>query len=49
MLPSYQRDAAQTLDENAVKAVKKYRFRAATLNGNPVPAQITIEQKYHIY
>jgi TonB family protein len=48
-LPNYQRDAAQEMDANAVKAVKKFRFRPAMLNGNPVAAQITVEQKYHVY
>ena len=30
------------LDQNAVKAVKKYRFNPATLNGKPVAVQIDI-------
>lgn len=49
MLPHYQWDAAQKLDENAVKAVRKFRFRPAMLNDKPVPSQITVEQRYHVY
>ena len=30
-------------DENAVKAVKQYRFKPARLKGKPVPAKVSVE------
>jgi TonB family protein len=48
-LPATQRQAGLELDENAVKATKKFRFKPATLNGSPVPSEITIRQNYHLY
>jgi TonB family protein len=37
------------LDERATKALKKYRFQPATLNGKPVPVLIDIDVWFHIY
>jgi TonB family protein len=37
------------LDKNAIKAVKKYRFKPATLNGTPVAVQIDIDIHFSIY
>jgi periplasmic protein TonB len=48
-LPATQREAGLKLDENAVKAVKKFRFKPALLNGLAVPSEITIRQNYHLY
>jgi len=31
------------LDEEALKAVRKYRFKPATLEGVPVPVPIVVE------
>lgn len=37
------------LDEEAIAAVQKYRFKPATNNGQPVPVGINIEVFFHIY
>jgi periplasmic protein TonB len=37
------------LDEKAVEAVKQYRFKAATLQGKPVPVEVNIEVNFRIY
>jgi TonB family protein len=37
------------LDENAVEAVKKYRFKPAMKNGKPVPVMINVEINFHLY
>jgi TonB family protein len=38
------------LDEKAVEAVKKYRFKPATkLDGAPVPVQIAVEVNFRLY
>jgi TonB family protein len=34
------------LDENALEAVRRYRFQPATTNGKPVAARMTIEVKF---
>jgi TonB family protein len=36
------------LDESAVKALGKWRFRPATLNGKPVPYQVSIETLFSL-
>jgi TonB family protein len=36
------------LDEKAVEAVKQYRFKPATENGNPVPREVNIEVDFKI-
>jgi protein TonB len=41
--------AAVDLDENAVKAVKQYRFDPALLKGKPVSVETTVEVSYRIY
>jgi protein TonB len=48
-LPATQREAGLKLDENAVKAVKRFRFKPATLNGRASPSEVTIRQNYHLY
>jgi TonB family protein len=37
------------LDKNALKAVKKYRFKPATMNGKPVAVQIDLDILFRIY
>jgi TonB family protein len=37
------------LDENALAAVRQYRFKPATLNGHPVAVYENIEVDFHIY
>jgi TonB family protein len=44
-----QAAAASDLDENAVEAVKQYRFDPALLKGKPVPVETTVEVNYRIY
>ncbi len=37
------------LDEKAMEAVRSWRFRPATLNGQPVATQIGVEVDFHLY
>src|SRR5580700_3920393 len=37
------------LDEKAIEAVKNWRFRPATLNGQPVATQIAVQVDFHLY
>ena len=37
------------LDEKAVEAVRQYKFKAATLQGKPVPVEVNIEVNFRIY
>src|ERR1700722_11069562 len=37
------------LDEKALEAVRTWRFLPATLNGQPVAAQIAVEVDFHLY
>ena len=43
------REAALTLDQQAVKAVAQYRFEPATYRGTPVPYRLNVEVNYQIY
>jgi TonB family protein len=36
------------LDENAIEAVKKWKFDPATYDGKPVPVEITVEVVFHL-
>ena len=47
-LPANLHDAAVSLDENAVKAVRKYRFDPATLDGKSVAMEINVEVNYQL-
>jgi len=40
--------AGSGLDEQAVKAAQKYRFKPATLDGVPVPSLLTVEVNFRI-
>lgn len=37
------------LDEKAIEAVNRWRFRAATLNGQPVATRIAVQVDFHLY
>ena len=37
------------LDEKAIEAVSRWRFRPATFNGQPVATQIAVEVNFHLY
>lgn len=37
------------LDEKAIEAVGRWRFKPATLNGQPVATQIEVEVDFHLY
>lgn len=37
------------LDEKAIKAVKAWKFKPATLDGKPVTVQIAVQVKFHLY
>jgi TonB family protein len=36
------------LDEEAIKAVRQWRFEPATIDGNPIPDRITTEMSFHL-
>jgi TonB family protein len=42
-------DKAYGLDEEALKAVYRYRFEPGTLNGKPVPFLVTIVQEFRLH
>ena len=46
---SVQRSLGMGLDEKAIDAVRTWRFHPATLNGQPVAAQIAVEVNFHLY
>ncbi|MGA9568420.1 MAG: energy transducer TonB, partial [Candidatus Korobacteraceae bacterium] len=37
------------LDEKAIEAVNRWRFRPATLNGQAVATQIAVQVDFHLY
>jgi periplasmic protein TonB len=37
------------LDDQAVAAVKSWKFQPATLKGQPVPARVNIEVSFRLY
>jgi TonB family protein len=43
------REAALSLDQNALKVVKQYRFEPASFQGQLVPIELNIEVNYKIY
>jgi len=40
--------AGMGLDENAIEAVKKWKFDPSTHAGEPVPVEITVEVVFHL-
>lgn len=46
---SKQRSAAMSLDQKAMETARKYRFKPATLNGEPVPYKVKLEMNFRIY
>ena len=42
-------DQVYGLDEQAVAAVKEWRFEAGTLNGEPVPVQVTLMLEFRLH
>jgi TonB family protein len=40
--------AGMGLDENAIQAVKKWRFDPAMHDGKPVPVEVTVEVVFHL-
>jgi TonB family protein len=37
------------LNEKAIEAVSKYRFKPAMKDGQPVPVEVNIEVNFHLY
>ena len=37
------------LDEKAIEAVTNWRFRPATVNGQPIATQIGVQVDFHLY
>lgn len=44
-----QQSLGMGLDEKAIEAVRTWRFRPGTLNGQPVATQIVVEVDFHLY
>ncbi len=47
--PRVTRSLGMGLDEKALDAVQKYRFKPATKDGKPVAAQISVEVNFRLY
>ena len=47
--PRVVRTLGMGLDEKAIEAVRRYRFRPAMKEGKPVPARTSVEVKFLIY
>ena len=47
--PQVVRPVGMGLDEKAIQAAEKYRFKPAMKNGRPVAKRITIEVNFHAY
>jgi TonB family protein len=43
------RSVAKELDESAMRAVKRMRFKPASMNNKPVPAHVTIDVSFLLY
>jgi hypothetical protein len=48
-LPADEHAAGLKMDENAIKALKKWRFKPALLNNQPVPIVLTVDTHFDIY
>jgi len=46
---SVRQSLGMGLDEKAIEAVKNWRFRPATLNGQPVATQVAVQVDFHLY
>jgi TonB family protein len=44
-----RRSLGMGLDEKAIEAVSRWRFKPATLNGQPVATQIEVEVDFRLY
>ncbi len=44
-----QQSLGMGLDEKAIEAVSRWRFRPATFNGQPVATQIAVEVNFRLY
>ena len=44
-----QRGVGMVLDEKAIQAVKRYRFKPAMEDGNPVPVALNIEVNFQFF
>jgi outer membrane biosynthesis protein TonB len=42
------RAAVLEMQDQCIKAVKQYRFKPATFNGNPVPVNLNIEISFNV-
>jgi len=47
--PRIVRALGMGLDEKAIEAVRKYKFKPAMRNGTPVPVMITVEVNFRLY
>ena len=47
--PRVQRALGMGLDEKAMEAVRKYKFKPAMKDGKPVPVMITVEVNFRLY
>ena len=47
--PQDKQQAAATLDPMAIKAIQKYRFAPAKLNGQPVPVVLNVEVTFNTF
>ena len=47
--PRVVRSLGMGLDEKALDAVRRYRFKPAMKDGKPVPVMITVEVNFRLY
>ena len=47
--PRIVRALGMGLDEKALEAVRRYRFKPAMKDGKPVPVMITVEVNFRLY
>lgn len=44
-----ERSLGYGLDQQAIKAIKKWKFKSATMDGNPVAVEITVQVDFRLY
>ena len=44
-----QNSLGMGLDQKAIEAVSRWKFRPATLNGQPVPVRIAVEVNFRLF